>query len=93
MKRPILPATSTEMGDAAETVGIKKVFGERAYKVPISATKSMTGHSIGAAGGIELIATIMTIRDNMIHPTINYETPDPACDLDRDGRRGRNGGH
>lgn len=75
-------ATSTEIGDAAESLGIKKVFGEYAHKIPISATKSMTGHSIGAAGGIELIASIMTIRDNIIHPTINYETPDPTCDLD-----------
>ncbi len=75
-------ATSTEIGDLSETVGIKKVFGEYAFKVPISATKSMTGHSIGAAGGIELIAAIMTIRDNVIHPTINLEEPDPECDLD-----------
>lgn len=75
-------ATSTEIGDAAETEGIKKAFGDYARKVPISSTKSMTGHSIGAAGGIELIAAIMSIRDNVIHPTINYETLDPACDLD-----------
>jgi 3-oxoacyl-[acyl-carrier-protein] synthase II len=75
-------ATSTEVGDVAETVGIKKVFGEHARNIPVSSTKSMTGHSIGAAGGIELIAAILSIRDSIIHPTINYETPDPVCDLD-----------
>jgi 3-oxoacyl-[acyl-carrier-protein] synthase II len=72
----------TPLGDAAETQAIKKLFGERAYKVPISATKSMIGHALGGAGAIEALACILTIQDNVIHPTINYETPDPDCDLD-----------
>lgn len=75
-------ATATPAGDVAETIALKKLFGERAYQVPISATKSMIGHSLGAAGVLEGIACIMSIRDNTIHPTINYETPDPECDLD-----------
>ncbi len=74
--------TSTKLNDQIETLAIKKVFGDHAKKIPISSTKSMTGHLLGAAGGIELIACIMSIRDNMVHPTINYETPDPDCDLD-----------
>ena len=75
-------ATSTPLGDIAETKAIKSVFGEYAYKLPISATKSMLGHMMGGAGAVEAIACIMTIRDGIIHPTINYETPDPECDLD-----------
>jgi 3-oxoacyl-[acyl-carrier-protein] synthase II len=75
-------ATSTPLGDAAETAAIKRAFGERAYQVPISATKSMTGHLIGAAGGVEAIVSVFTIRDNVIHPTINLDHPDPECDLD-----------
>ena len=74
--------TSTKLNDQIETLAIKKVFGEKAKRVPISSTKSMTGHLLGAAGAIELIACMMSIRDNMVHPTINYETPDPLCDLD-----------
>ncbi len=74
--------TSTKLNDQIETLAIKKVFGDYAKKVPISSTKSMTGHLLGAAGGIELVACIMSIRDNKVHPTINQETPDPACDLD-----------
>lgn len=74
--------TSTKLNDQIETLAIKKVFGDYAKKLPISSTKSMTGHLLGAAGGIELAACIMSIRDNKVHPTINYETPDPACDLD-----------
>jgi len=74
--------TSTKLNDQIETLAIKKVFGDHAKKVPVSSTKSMTGHLLGAAGGVELIACIMSIRDNMVHPTINYETPDPDCDLD-----------
>jgi 3-oxoacyl-[acyl-carrier-protein] synthase II len=74
--------TSTKLNDQIETLAIKKVFGDYAKKVPISSTKSMTGHLLGAAGGIELAACILSIRDNMVHPTINYETPDPDCDLD-----------
>jgi 3-oxoacyl-[acyl-carrier-protein] synthase II len=74
--------TSTKLNDQIETLAIKKVFGDHAKNVPVSSTKSMTGHLLGAAGGIELIACIKSIHDNMVHPTINYETPDPACDLD-----------
>lgn len=73
---------STPLGDAAETYAIKSVFGERAYEIPISSTKSMLGHSFGAAGAVEALACIKTIETNIIHPTINYHTPDPACDLD-----------
>lgn len=74
--------TSTKLNDQIESLAIKKVFGEYAGKVPISSTKSMTGHLLGAAGGIELAACVMSIRDGIIHPTINYETPDPDCALD-----------
>jgi|DewCreStandDraft_1066081.scaffolds.fasta_scaffold01100_23 3-oxoacyl-[acyl-carrier-protein] synthase II len=75
-------ATSTVAGDYVETLAIKRVFGERAYAIPISATKSMIGHSMGAAGAIEAVVAVLTIRDGIIHPTINYEYPDPKCDLD-----------
>jgi 3-oxoacyl-[acyl-carrier-protein] synthase II len=74
--------TSTKLNDQIETMAIKKLFGDHARKVPVSSTKSMTGHLLGAAGGVELAACILSIRDNMVHPTINYETPDPECDLD-----------
>lgn len=74
--------TGTPMGDVAETNAIKLVFGERAYKVPISASKSMLGHGLGAAGAIEAIACVLSIRDGRVHPTINLENPDPQCDLD-----------
>jgi 3-oxoacyl-[acyl-carrier-protein] synthase II len=74
--------TSTPLGDEAETRAIKMVFGQHAKKLPISSTKSMLGHLLGASGGVELIACVLTIRQSVIHPTINYETPDPACDLD-----------
>jgi 3-oxoacyl-[acyl-carrier-protein] synthase II len=74
--------TSTELGDEAETRAIKKVFGPHARKLAISSTKSMIGHLLGASGGVELIACALTIRQGVIHPTINYDTPDPACDLD-----------
>jgi 3-oxoacyl-[acyl-carrier-protein] synthase II len=74
--------TSTELNDKSETLAIKKVFGEDAYKVPISSTKSMIGHSFGAAGAIEAIAAVQTIQTGWIHPTINQEFPDPDCDLD-----------
>lgn len=74
--------TSTLLNDVAETQAIKTVFGERAYKIPISSTKSMIGHLLGAAGAVEAIATIKTIETGWIHPTINYEYPDPQCDLD-----------
>ncbi len=75
-------ATSTEVGDTAETLAIKTVFGERAYSVPVSATKSMTGHMTTAAGAVEAAATVLAMHHGLIPPTINYETPDPACDLD-----------
>jgi 3-oxoacyl-[acyl-carrier-protein] synthase II len=74
--------TSTEDNDKIETEAIKTVFGEYAYKVPISSSKSMTGHLLGAAGAVEGIACLCAIRDGLIPPTINYETPDPECDLD-----------
>jgi len=74
--------TSTTLNDLAETIAIKAVFSERAYQIPISATKSMTGHLLGAAGSTEGIFTILTIRDGIIPPTINLENPDPQCDLD-----------
>jgi 3-oxoacyl-[acyl-carrier-protein] synthase II len=74
--------TSTYVGDRAETVAIKGMFGEYAYKVAVSSTKSMTGHLLGAAGGLEAGIAAMTIRTNIIPPTTNYETPDPECDLD-----------
>jgi 3-oxoacyl-[acyl-carrier-protein] synthase II len=74
--------TSTELGDEAETRAIKQVFGPHARKLAISSTKSMLGHLLGASGGVELIACALTIRQGVIHPTINYDTPDPACDLD-----------
>ncbi|HET7082367.1 MAG TPA: beta-ketoacyl-ACP synthase II [Candidatus Limnocylindria bacterium] len=74
--------TSTLPNDKAETAAIKTVFGEAAYGVPVSSTKSMTGHLLGAGGGIEAIACILAIEEGMLPPTINYETPDPECDLD-----------
>jgi 3-oxoacyl-[acyl-carrier-protein] synthase II len=74
--------TSTKLNDSAETFAIKKAFGELAYRIPVSATKSMVGHSFGAAGAIESVATLQSLREGVIPPTINYETPDPECDLD-----------
>lgn len=74
--------TSTPYNDFNETLAIKRLFGEGAYKVPVSSTKSMTGHLLGAAGGVEAIAAIKAVMEDMIPPTINYETPDPECDLD-----------
>ena len=74
--------TSTPAGDLAETMGIKAAFGDHAYKLAISSTKSMTGHMLGAAGGAEAIFTILGLRDQVAPATINYENPDPACDLD-----------
>ena len=74
--------TSTPLNDSIETRAIKNVFGEAAYKVAISSTKSMIGHALGGAGGMESVACVKTIVDGAIHPTINYEYPDPDCDLD-----------
>jgi len=74
--------TSTPYNDRFETMAIKKTFGEYAYKVPISSTKSMTGHLLGAAGGVEGVISVLSIHRNMLLPTINYVTPDPDCDLD-----------
>ncbi|MFC2025605.1 beta-ketoacyl-ACP synthase II [Chloroflexota bacterium] len=74
--------TGTKLNDLMETKAIKKVFGQRANEIPISSTKSMIGHSMGASGALEAIACLMTIKDDVLHPTINYETPDPDCDLD-----------
>lgn len=74
--------TSTKLNDASETAAIKSIFGEYAYQIPISSTKSMTGHLLGAAGAIESLFCILALRDGVIPPTINYETPDPDCDLD-----------
>lgn len=74
--------TSTKLNDESEVRAIKALFGEYAHKVPVSSTKSMTGHLLGGAGGVEAIYTVLTIQNGIIPPTINYETPDPECDLD-----------
>jgi len=74
--------TSTQVNDKVETLAIKEALGEVAYKIPVSSTKSMTGHLIAAAGATELIICLLAMRDGVVPPTINYETPDPACDLD-----------
>ncbi|OGP73531.1 MAG: hypothetical protein A2V86_04640 [Deltaproteobacteria bacterium RBG_16_49_23] len=74
--------TSTPLNDKVETKMIKDVFGKKAYDIPISSTKSITGHMMGASGGVEAIAVLLSIEKGMIHPTINYEFPDPECDLD-----------
>ena len=74
--------TSTPLNDMVETMAVKGLFGDRAYQVPISSTKSMIGHSLGAAGALEAVPCIRSITDGIIHPTINYQYPDPSCDLD-----------
>ena len=74
--------TSTEYNDKFETLAIKRVFGDHAYRLAVSSTKSMTGHLLGAAGGVEAIATVLALHHGLLPPTINYEVPDPACDLD-----------
>ena len=74
--------TSTPLGDQAETVAVKTIFGDRARDISISSTKSQLGHLLGASGGVELVLTVLALRDSLIPPTINYDEPDPACDLD-----------
>jgi 3-oxoacyl-[acyl-carrier-protein] synthase II len=74
--------TSTPLGDCLETIALKRVFGDRAKQVPVSSTKSMTGHLLGGAGGLEAGICVLALRDQILPPTINQETPDPACDLD-----------
>ena len=80
---------STPKWDKKETVAIKQLFGKEAYKIPISSTKSMTGHLVSAAGGIELIASVLAMKKNLCPPTINHEHPDPECDLDYVPNRAR----
>src|SRR5207302_1357939 len=74
--------TGTRINDLVETLAIKQVFGPHAYQVPISSSKSMLGHLIGAAGAVELVICVQALRQGMLPPTINYEVPDPECDLD-----------
>jgi 3-oxoacyl-[acyl-carrier-protein] synthase II len=74
--------TSTSVNDKVESLAIRQAFGDHADSIPVSSTKSMTGHLIAAAGATELIVCLMTLRHNQVPPTINYETPDPYCDLD-----------
>lgn len=74
--------TSTKLNDKVETLAIKKVLGSHAKKVMVNSTKSMTGHLLGAAGGLELVVSCLTVKEDVVHPTINYEYPDPECDLD-----------
>jgi len=74
--------TSTPLNDKSETAAIKTVFGEQAYRLPISSTKSMTGHLLGASGALEAVISAQVLQTGTLPPTINYETPDPECDLD-----------
>jgi 3-oxoacyl-[acyl-carrier-protein] synthase II len=74
--------TSTPLNDKSETAAIKSIFGERAYDIPISSTKSMTGHLLGASGALEAVVCTKVLQENILPGTINYETPDPECDLD-----------
>lgn len=82
--------TSTDYNDKFETLAIKEVFGDHAYQLAVSSTKSMTGHLLGAAGGIEAIFTVLALKNSVLPPTINYETPDPECDLDYIPNKARN---
>jgi len=81
--------TSTPLNDKYETMAIKRLFGEHAYKIPVNSSKSMMGHMLGGAGGMEAVVCVLSMRDNIVHPTINLETPDPDCDLDyvKEGKR------
>jgi len=81
--------TSTKFNDEYETAAIKRVFGDHAYRIPVSSTKSMTGHLLGAAGGVEAVISILSIHNSIVPPTINYENPDPECDLDYVPNRAR----
>jgi 3-oxoacyl-[acyl-carrier-protein] synthase II len=81
--------TSTDLGDAAETHAIKMLFGERAYKIPVSSTKSQIGHLLGGAGAVEAVATLMALEEGILPPTINYEHLDPRCNLDYVPNRAR----
>jgi 3-oxoacyl-[acyl-carrier-protein] synthase II len=81
--------TSTELGDKLETIAIKRAFGEQAYRLAVSSTKSMTGHLLGGAGGLEAGITILALRDQILPPTVNLDTPDPECDLDYVPKRSR----
>lgn len=83
--------TATPANDASETKAIKSVFGQRAGKIPVSSSKSMFGHCLGAAGALEAVATVLAVRDDRIPPTIHYQTPDPECDLDYVPNQARNG--
>jgi 3-oxoacyl-[acyl-carrier-protein] synthase II len=83
--------TATQWNDLLETQAVKKVFGDDAYKIPISSTKSMHGHTIGAAGAIEFIVSLLVLKNQAIPPTINLDQPDPECDLDYVPNIGRNG--
>ena len=74
--------TSTQLNDRSETFAIKRALGDDAYRIPVSSTKSMTGHMLGAAGVVEAVVCVLAIRDGIVPPTINYEFPDPDCDLD-----------
>lgn len=82
--------TSTPLNDKIETIAIKTLFKEHAYKLAVNSTKSMTGHLLGAAGGVEAIATVLQIQNKTLHPTINYTTKDPECDLDYVPNKARN---
>ena len=86
--------SSTQANDAIETAAVKHVFGEDAYHIPVTSTKSMIGHAMAGCGSLEIAACLMTLERELLHPTVNYERPDPACNLDYvpNVRRGRSAG-